>query len=274
MNRQHRFFLVEKQPPLAWVYLNRPGKKNAMNASAWAESPVVFTDLDQDPEIRVIILAGKGPCFSVGIDLKAMAAEIPEVMATQQTGSTKWKLLRKIKQLQDAITCIAECRKPVIAAVHGYCLGAGLDMVTACDFRVCSADAVFSLKETAVALVADIGVLQRLPLIVGQGMARELAYTARDLPAAEAMKINLVNHVYANGAELLKGAEKIAMQIAHHAPLAVQASKEALNFGMDQSVRDSLKYVAALSANITPSPDFMEAITAFFEKRKPHFRGE
>ncbi|UCH92144.1 MAG: crotonase/enoyl-CoA hydratase family protein [Candidatus Aminicenantes bacterium] len=268
------FYLVEKKPPVAWVYLNRPGKKNAMNTSAWTESPGIFASLDQDQDIRVIIIAGKGPCFSVGIDLKDMTANIPEVMEKQQMGGIKWKLLEKIYQLQGAISCIEECRKPVIAAIHGYCLGAGLDMITACDFRLCSADAVFSLKETAIGFVADVGVLQRLPLIVGQGIARELAFTARDISAKQAKEIHLVNHVYKNSDELLKSTEKIALQIAHHSPLAVQASKDVLNYGVGKSIHDGLKYVAAISANIIPSHDFMEAITAFFEKRKPHFTGE
>ena len=149
------FYLVEKEPPLAWVYLNRPEKKNAMNPPAWAETIPIFEGLDADDDIRVIIIAGKGAAFSAGIDLVGMGAELPEITDPHQKGGVKQKLIKKIRQLQDAISCIEWCRKPVIAAVHGYCIGAGLDMATACDIRLCSEEAVFSLREAAVALSAS-----------------------------------------------------------------------------------------------------------------------
>ncbi|GAB6143199.1 crotonase/enoyl-CoA hydratase family protein [Desulfocicer niacini] len=267
------FYLVVKKPPIAWVYLNRPHKKNAMNLSAWTDSPAIFEELDKDPDIRAVIMAGKGPCFSAGIDLMGMIPELPELMDNSQKGGIKWKLIPKIKKLQDAISCIAWCRKPVIAAIHGYCIGAGLDMATACDIRICSEDAVFSLREAAVGFVADVGVLQRIPAIVGQGHARELAYTARDISARRAKEILLVNDIHENQETLMVNAEKLALEISSNSPLAVQASKDVLNYGVGKSVEDGLKYVASMSANIIPSNDLMEAVTAFAEKRKPTFTG-
>ena len=132
------FYTLEKKAPIAWVRLNRPAKKNAMNPPAWREAPPLFEALDQDPEIRVVILAANGPCFSVGIDLVEMTGELPEILEKNQMGGIKWRLLKKIAALQETMTCIERCRKPVIAAIHGYCIGAGLDMVTACDIRLCS----------------------------------------------------------------------------------------------------------------------------------------
>ncbi len=269
----YEFYTVDKKPPVAWVYLNRPDKKNAMNPPAWREPLPIFEDLDNDDDIRTVVLSGNGPCFSTGIDLMSMAAELPELMDGTQKGGVKRSLLHKIRKLQNAMSCIEWCRKPVIAAVHGYCIGAGLDMITACDIRICTAEAVFSLKEAAVGIVADVGVLQRLPLIVGQGIARELAFTAKNITADRAREILLVNEIFPDYVSLLAGAEKLAVQISENSPLAVQASKSVLNFGIGKTVDDSLNYVASMSANIIPSNDFMEAIAAFSERRKPEFPG-
>ncbi|MCD6485757.1 MAG: crotonase/enoyl-CoA hydratase family protein [Syntrophobacterales bacterium] len=271
---KYEYYLVEKKPPVAWVYLNRPEKKNAMNLPAWRESIPIFDDLDKDPDIRVVIISGKGSCFTTGIDLMDMVGAVPEILNNDQKGGTKWSLLSKIYPLQDTMTCIERCRKPVIAAIHGYCVGAGLDMATACDIRLCSENAIFSLRETAVGFVADVGVLQRIPLIVGQGIARELAYSAKDISATRAKEILLVNEMYRDYEDLMKGAEEMAMEIAEKSPLAVQASKEVLNYGIGKSVNDGLRHVASISSNIIPSADLMEAVTAFAEKRKPHFTGK
>lgn len=267
------FYLVEKKPPIAWVYLNRPQKKNAMNPPAWKDSPAIFEDLDNDPEIRAVILAGKGEAFCAGIDLLSMAKEIPELMEKQK-GGVKWRLITRIEALQRTMSCISECRKPVIAAIHGHCIGAGLNMAAACDIRLCSVDASFCLKEAAVGFVADVGVLQRLPRIVGQGITRELAFTAKSIGAARAKEILLVNEVFLSREELFGAAEKMAQEIAENAPVAVQAAKDVLNYSMGKSPQEGLRYVASISANIIPSDDLTEAMTAFMEKRRPVFRGE
>lgn len=271
---EYDFYCVEKDPPIARVFLNRPEKKNAMGPAAWREPLEIFAELDGDPEIRVVIVAGKGGCFSAGIDLMEMVPQLPELMDKNQSGATKWKFLPKIKQLQDGISAVERCRKPVIAAIHGHCLGAGLDLATACDIRICAADALFSLKEAAVGFVADVGVLQRIPLIVGQGHAREMAYTARTIDAARAHEIQLVNEVCRDYHALMARAGELAREIADNSPLAVQASKEVLNYCVGKSIDDGLRYVASISANIIPSVDLMEAVTAFAEKRKPQFTGK
>ena len=270
----YEFYIVEKKPPLAWVYLNRTEKYNAMHEPAWRESIPIFEDLDKDDEIKAIIISGKGKCFSAGIDLLSMAGSMPELMSPEQTGGVKLELLHGIYAMQETNTCIERCRKPVIAAIHGYCIGAGLDMVTACDIRLCSKDATFSLREAGVAFVADVGVLQRIPLIVGQGIARELAYTAKYIDAQRAREILLVNEVYEDHETVMKEAEKMALEICDNSPLAVQASKNVLNYCIGKSVDDGLKYVASISANIVPSKDLFEAARAMAEKRKPKFTGE
>lgn len=271
---EYTFYLVEKEPPIARVFLNRPEKKNAMGPAAWLEPLTIFNELDSDPEIRAVIIAGKGDCFSAGIDLTEMVPHLPELLDRNQLGATKWRFLPKIRQLQEGISAVEKCRKPVVAAIHGHCLGAGLDLATACDIRLCAEDAQFSLKEAAVGFVADVGVLQRIPLIIGQGHARELAYTARTINARRAREILLVNEVYRDYDALMAKATELAREIAANSPLAVQASKDVLNYCVGKSIDDGLRYVASISANIIPSADLMEAVTAFAEKRKPHFTGK
>lgn len=269
-----QFYRVEKKNDIAWVYLNRPEKKNAMNPPAWDEPVKIFDDLSKDEAIRAVIIAAEGDDFCAGIDLIEMMPAIPAITNQDQRGGTKAQLLKTIYWMQKGLTAIERCTKPVIAAVHGKCIGAGLDMITACDIRLCSEDASFSLREAAVGFVADVGVLQRLPNIVGQGITRELAYTADDISAERARHINLVNNVYNTKATLMEEAEAMARRIADNSPLAVQASKQVLNHAITGEVDAQLEYVAAISANIIPSGDLMEAFTAFSQKRKPVFTGK
>ncbi len=270
----YEFYIVEKKPPLAYVYLNRPDKLNAMHPPAWWELPDIIADLDGDKDIRIIIISGKGKCFSAGIDLPNMSTALPELLSKDQTGSIKLSLLQTIKRMQWTNTCIERCRKPVIAAVHGFCIGAGLDMITACDIRLCTKDATFSLREAAVAFVADVGVLQRLPLICGQGVTRELAYTAKFIDAKRAKEVLLVSEVYDDYDALMKGAEETANQILDNSPLAIEATKNVLNFGITSHIDANLLYNASISANIIPSADLLEAATALMEKRKAKFTGK
>lgn len=270
---QSDYYLVEKDGPIATVWLNRPDKKNAMNPPAWVDSVGIFTELDEDPEVRVIIIAGKGKDFCAGIDLFEIMGLLPEVLDPEQKGGVKWPLLGKLKAMQDGLTVIERIRKPVIAAVQGKCIGGGLDLICACDIRLATEDATFSLKEAAVGMVADMGVLQRLPLIVGQGIAREMAYTAKFIDASRARDVNLVNEVFPDVDALLEGARAMAMEITEAAPIAVQASKDVLNQAVTSQIDEGLRYVATISANIVPSNDLMEAVTAMAEKRPAKFTG-
>lgn len=270
---EYTFYQVEKNPPIARIYLNRPEKKNAMNPPAWTELIPIMNDLDQDDSIRAVIIAGRGSDFCAGIDLVGMMPELPELMDPNQFGGVKLKLYQKILKMQDGLSCIEWCRKPVIAAVHGKCIGAGLDLSTACDIRVCSEDAEFSLREAAVGFVADMGVLQRIAAIVGQGITRELAYTARYVPARRAMEMHLVNEVFPTREALMQGAEKLAMDISENSPVAVKATKMVLNEMAARTTNESLVFNAVMSTAIVPSKDLMEAVTAFSQKRKPVFSG-
>lgn len=270
---EYKYYLVEKKGHIAWVWLNRPEKKNAMNPPAWKETIPIFEDLDEDDNIRVVILAAKGSDFNTGLDLVEMLVELNEITTPVQSAAQKRSFLKKLLKLQDGLTCIEKCRKPVIAAVHGMCLGGGLDMITACDIRLATKDARFSLLEASVGMVADVGVLQRIPNIIGQGNAREMAYSCRKISAAKALRINLVNDIFENYDELLKEAEILANEIAANSPLAVQASKVVFKYGIGKSVEDGLLFNAAVSNYTIPSNDVMAAFKAFAEKKKPEFTG-
>jgi len=270
----YEFYKIEQNGPVAWVYLNRPEKNNAMHLPAWTEALPIFESLDADPEIRAVVIAGNGDCFCAGLDLMDMASAVPELAEPNPQGGTKWRLVRKISELQETMNVIERCRKPVIAAIHGHCIGAGLDMAAACDIRLCASDAIFSLREAAVGIVADVGSLQRLPRIVGQGIARELAFTAAFIDARRAAKILLVNEVFKSVEDLMVAAQAMAETVSENSPLAVQAAKDVLNYSAGRPVEDGLRYVAGISANIIPSADLMESVTAFAEKRKPKFTGE
>ena len=185
----------------------------------------------------------------------------------------RFHLFHEIRRLQASITSVAECPKPVIAAVHGYCIGGGIDLISACDIRLASADAVFSVRETRIAIVADVGTLQRLPGILTRGHVNELVYTGKDVDAARAEKIGLVNDVFPDRDGLLGAAHDLAAEIAANSPLAVQGAKEILSAPLKSQWDDSLRYVAAWNSAMVFSEDLMEALAAFTQKRPPEFKG-
>lgn len=255
---------------IAEIRLNRPDKSNAMNEAMWQEIRQAFDWVDATPQARVAILSGEGKHFCAGIDL-AMLGSIQQRIAHPDGARSREALRRLILDLQDCLSRIEHCRKPVIAAIHGACVGGALDLVTCCDMRYASADAIFSIKEIDLAMVADVGTLQRLPHLIGQGMSRELAYTGRNVDAAEAEKIGLVNSVFADFSGLTAAVHEIAQNIAAKSPLAIRGLKEVMNFSRDHSVADGLNFVATWNAALLLSGDLNESITAPREKRRPKF---
>jgi enoyl-CoA hydratase len=175
--------------------------------------------------------------------------------------------------MQASISSVAECPKPVIAAVHGYCIGGGVDLIAACDIRVASSDAVFSVRETKMAIVADLGSLQRLPAIIGAGHLAELAYTGKDIPVERAKEIGLVNDVFPDAASAVVGAQSLAAEIAANSPLVVQGTKTVLQTRDRRAIADGLDYVAVWNSGFLQSDDLVEAVSAFMEKRPPKFTG-
>ncbi len=252
------------------VMLNRPDKSNAMNRQMWNEIREVFRKLNDMPEARVVILSGAGKHFNAGIDL-AMLSDITQTAGGGQAHERE-KLRGAILDLQDVITSLETCRKPVIATIHGACIGGGVDLVCAADMRYCSADANFVVKEIELGFVADVGTLQRLPKLIGDSMARELAYTGRSFSGTEAKETGFVNRCYSSRDDMAAGVAEIARSIAAKSPLAIRGTKEMLLYTRDHSVAESLKYMAIWNAALLQSEDLSEAFAAFREKRTPKFR--
>lgn len=261
---------VELDGGVAVVMLNRPDKANAIDLAMWHEIREAMRWLDETAEARVGIVCGAGRQFTTGIDL-ALLGGVRGETADACDGRAREKLRRLILDLQDALTAIERCRKPVIAAIHGSCIGGGLDLATACDIRIASEDAVFSVREIDVGMTADLGTLQRLPRLVGEGMARELAYTGRNFGAREAREIRLVNRCYDTREALLVGARELAAAMAAKSPLALRGAKEMITYARDHSVADALNYVATWNAAMLLSADLPEALAAAREKRPPRF---
>lgn len=269
MSGNYTVIAFEKKAKVAEVFLNRPEKRNAMNPPFWPEIRDVFETIQRDPEIRAVVLAGNGKHFSAGLDLVASASIFKGSEGSGELDS----LFHLILEMQESFNAIEECKKPVIAAIHGVCIGGALDLVAACDIRLASKDATFSLREAKLGIIADVGSLNRIPAIIGQGNTREMAFTGKDIDAERALRIGLVNEIYPDRESCLAAARAMAEEIASTAPLAVQGAKEVLNYCKDKSVREGLEYVAARSALVLKSADLMEAVAAFMQKRKPDFKG-
>lgn len=255
---------------IAEVRLNRPDKSNAMNDAMWQEIRQAFAWVDATPEARVAILSGAGKNFCAGIDL-AMLGSIQHRIAHPDGARSREALRRLILDLQDCLSAIERCRKPVLAAIHGACVGGALDLVTCCDMRYATPDAVFAIREIDLAMVADVGTLQRLPRLIGHGIARELAYTGRNVEATEAEKLGLINRVFATPDDLSAGVRQLAASIAAKSPLATRGLKEVMNYSRDHTVAEGLDFVATWNAGVLLSGDLNEAIAAQREKRAPNF---
>ncbi len=268
---------IEVDNHVATLWLDRPEKRNALGPAFWTDLPLAMAAIGSRQDVRVVVIAAKGPHFSVGLDLVAMAGLTggatgkdgkPQSMAGRAKSSRA-----SILELQASVTSVADCPFPVIAAIHGYCIGGGVDLAAACDIRLASSDALLSVREAKVAIVADLGSLQRLPHIIGKGHLAELAYTGKDITAERAREIGLVNSVSADAVAVLAEARALAAEIAANSPLAVQGTKAVLAASEGKSVADGLEFVAAWNAGFLASDDLVEAMTAFMEKRPGEFTG-
>lgn len=262
---------VSLEDHIATVRLNRPDKANAMNATLWQEIRQAFQWIDTTPEARVAVLQGEGKLFTAGIDLQMMMGLGPQIR-NECDGRTREALRRVILDLQDTLTSLERCRKPVLAAIHGGCIGGGIDLITCADMRYCSADAYFTIKEIDIGMTADVGTLQRLPKLVGEGIVRELAYTGRRFDAAEAKEIGLVNRVFESREALYAGVHEIAATIAAKSPLSIRGTKEMITYARDHTVADSLNYIATWNAAMLMSQDLTEAMTSNMARKAPIFK--
>lgn len=266
----YQAFQVELKASIAHVQINRPEKLNAMNAAFWTEIIDIFQWIDETDAVRVVVISGAGKHFSAGIDLMLLASVANEL--GNDVGRNARLLRRKIMQMQASFSAVDQCRKPVLAAIQGYCIGGAIDLIAACDMRYAAEDAQFSIKEIDMGMAADVGTLQRLPRIIGDGMLREMAYTGRTVAADEARAIGLVNRVFSDHAALLDGVMAIAQDIASKSPIAVLGTKQMISYMRDHRVDDGLEYVATWNAAMLQSTDMRVAMTAHMTKQKPEFQ--
>ncbi|CAL1673164.1 unnamed protein product [Lasius platythorax] len=271
MSPAYKTLAISTPKPFVYmVKLNRPEKLNALNPTMWREFKECFEELAFNPDCRVIILSAAGKAFCSGIDLQGMM-EIGQNLAQHEDIARKCRVLEpKIKNYQDSLTAIEKCPKPVIAAVHGACIGAGVDIISTTDIRYASSNAYFQIKEVDIGMAADVGTLQRFPKIVGSdSLVRELVYTARKYPAAEALESGFISRILDNEESLLNKAIEIAENIASKSPVAVQGSKISMVYSRDHSVQEGLDHIAMHNKAMLQSEDFLNAAMAQAVKGDP-----
>lgn len=255
---------------IAHVKINRPEKANALDATAWNELETLFNELDENDDVRVIVLeGGESKHFCAGIDLSLL-------MSVSQNDITcearrREQVRKDVLKLQAPINAIENCSKPVLAAIHGGCIGGGIDAVVACDMRYCTDDAYFTIKEIDMGMVADLGTLQRLPKLIGEGMVREMAFTGRNVDGKEAEKIGIVNRSFTDKETMLNEVMKIAETIAAKSPVSIRGTKHILLHTRDHSVADGLNYIATWNAAMLLSNDLQEAFASKMQKREAKF---
>ncbi len=260
---------VETADHVAHVKLTRGAQLNTMTPQFWEDMIAAFEGIEDDPEVRAVVLSSTGRHFTAGLDLNSAGSLHGKEM---DVARQRAHFLKHVKRLQHSFTVIDQCRVPVIAAIQGGCIGGGVDLVTACDMRIIAEGGWFSIQEINVGIVADVGTLQRIPHLLPQGLVRELAYTGRRFPAEEARQYGFVNSVAADHEAAIAAAFELAKTIASKSPVAMMGTKAVLNRGRGQSVEDGLDYVAVWNAAFLQGEDMMEAIGAQMQKREPAFR--
>jgi enoyl-CoA hydratase len=265
---------IEKQGAVGILWLDRADKYNALSTELWSALPDALSELSADNQVGAIVLAGRGDHFCAGIDLAQDSLSDHKNSQARSPAEANMRQLENTRKFQSAISAISDCPLPVIAVIQGYCLGAGVDLITACDIRIASSDALFSVRETRIGLVADVGTLQRLPKILSAGHVAELAYTGKDINAQRAEKIGLVNDLYDSVGAAMDAGLELASQIAANSPMAVRGTKFILqqgeNLTTDQSLLLNGMYTLISSL---PSNDLQEGIKAFSERRPAKFTG-
>jgi enoyl-CoA hydratase len=254
---------------IATIRLNRPDELNSFVPALWRELPEAVAAIDRQASARVIVIASTGRHFTAGMDLTALTGLVPG--GGGGDARERAQIMRLVADLQETFNVLERARMPVIAAVQGGCIGAGLDMVTACDLRHATADAFFCLQEINLALTADVGTFPRILRHMPDGVARELAFTGARLDAARAERIGLVNAVHADVEAMMAAVTATARTIAAKSPLAVWGSKEMLNYARDHTGADTLRHVAVWQAGMLHAGEIARAVEAQEQQRPASF---
>jgi enoyl-CoA hydratase len=253
---------------VARLTLDRPAQMNAIDPPFWRELDDILATLQRDAPARALVLDATGKHFCAGMSLDAFSSSIA---LDDSSAAARANIAPMLADMQRTLDRLADLRVPVLAAIQGACVGGGVDLVCAADMRYCSADAFFCIQEINIGMAADLGTLQRLPKLIPEGVARELAYTGRRLPAARSLALGLVNEVFADGDAMLAGVMQVAREIAAKPPVAVWASKQAIDYARDHSVADGLRQMGWLQSGLWDTAAVAEAIRARAQKREPSF---
>ena len=257
---------------VAHLILNRPEKLNSLNPALWDGLPRLIREIDEQAKARVIVISSTGKHFTAGMDLAVFAAPDSDSRGEMEEGRKRSAVMKTVMAFQSAVSSLEEARQPVLMAIQGGCIGGGVDFAAAADIRYASKDAFFCIQEINIGMTADVGTFPRLPKVMPEGLARELAYTGRRLYAEEAHRAGFITRLYETHEKMVAGVLEIAQEIAERSPLAVWGSKEMLNYGRDHATADTLKYLAAWQSGMFHFPDLKESFEAQQEKRKPSYK--
>ncbi|RHX88487.1 crotonase/enoyl-CoA hydratase family protein [Leptospira stimsonii] len=270
MKTKFEFFEIVERPEdkTAILYLNRPEKRNAMNWPFWRDLPDAIEEINSNPQIHAFVIAARGKSFSTGLDLESFFEQFGASIQAP-LGDDRRKFFDLILRMQKGINAVYNSPKPSIAAVQKHCIGGGLDLISACDIRYATVDASISLREAKVAIVADMGSINRLPSIIGQGHTRELALTGKDIDGPEAERIGLVTKVFETEEEMMSVALATAKEIAENPKLVVSGVKDVMRYSEGKPLEAGLNYVALWNSSFLDSADFRGALQSFKERKRP-----
>ena len=270
---KYKCFQIDIENHIANLVLSRPNELNTMSRDFWVELGDVLEEINRDSEVRVVVMSSTGKHFCAGMDLSAFSNGVDNIPDDKKPDHARIgeAVYRVAKELQEYISTLEKIRVPVIAAIHGGCIGGAVDLVTACDIRLASDDAFFCIQEINIGMAADVGTLQRLPKIIPDSKMREMAYTGRRMYSAEAKETGLVSDTYKSQEDMLKAANSLAKEIASKSPVAIYGLKAVMNYSRDHSVSESLEYNALWSGAMLSQKDMTEAMTANIEKRDASF---
>lgn len=268
----YQCFDVTIENQIAHIVLNRPDQRNSMIREFWEELPRIVQDIDDNARARVIVISSTGPHFSSGLDVSVFSSsaleDADDPLLRRQAGL---RFYENVRLMQETFSCLENSRLPVLAAIQGGCIGGGVDLITACDMRYATVDAFVTIYEINIGMTADVGTFPRIFKLIPEGVARELAYTGRRMPAAEAQAAGLVNRVFPDQETMLQEVMEIAREIASKPPLAIYGCKRMANYSRDHSTADTLDYVRLWNASMLQRDEILEAMQANVEKRAGEF---
>ena len=272
---QSNYFDIEFPGHVAHIKLNRPEKRNAMNWDFWRDLPRIVGDIDTHARARCIVLSSTGPVFSAGLDLSLFGQD---VFASSKTAKMNEKELQTpqnfmsfLSFLQDSISSLQKARIPVICAIQGGCIGGGVDLICSADIRLATNDAFFSIRETKIGMVADVGTFPRIVKLLPEGIVKELAFTGRNFSAQEAKEYGFVNKLYESHDSLIEGALEIAYEIASNSPAAVYGCKRVIDFSRDHTIDEGLEWINMWNASMLSQSELMEGFQSYKSKKEGNF---